>query len=314
MRLSNFITIPLAVAAFLTDGGCVADAADAPSIPIAPFLAGHGYRRIEMFGSYPSIKVTIDGHPATLVVDTGSPYTALDRSAAAKLGIKVIESNRTLNSPLGPSSEHFGFGMSHRIAIGGNIVLAKDAVVVLNLSGMNHQPGARRDGTFGLSHMQRLGAVISCGEDALYVNPDGSKAGVSESLTSRGFVRVPMRINHARNPEVDCQINGLPSRIVVETAAFTTIINERVAREAGIQLSDTSSYSEGVGHRTARLSLAPAREFAVGIFKSREQSCLYERRIRRSRNRLLEEAQSGHRFRVDEPLPASIRLCNSSYG
>ncbi len=273
MRLSNFIIIPLTVAAFLTDGARVTSAAGHPSILIAPFLAGHGYRRIEMFGSEPSIKVTIDGHPAILVVDTGSPYTALDRSTAAKLGIKVIESSRPLYSPLGLTNEHFGFAMSHRIAIGGNIVLAKDAVVVLNLSGMNHQPEVRRDGTFGLSHMQRLGTVVACGENALYVNPSGSKAGVSESLTSRGFVRVPMRINHARNPEVDCQINGLPSRIVVESAAFTTIINERVARQAGIQLSHTSFNSEGVGHRTARLSVGFAREFAVGIFKSHERLC-----------------------------------------
>jgi hypothetical protein len=103
-----------------------------------------------------------------------------------------------------------------------------------------------------------------------------SQPAVDKILKNRGFERVPMRVNSAMNPEVDCSINGISSSIVVETAAFSTIILDRIARRAGIHLAETGTFVEGVGKRKAALKSGVAKEFSVGNFRTHDQKLYAE--------------------------------------
>ena len=257
-------------------GGAIPEARADEGKSISLLLANYHFRRVDMERTRANlfVRVTINSRRSTLVVDTGSPGTVLDRNTIAAYGLNETPTSMALNSSIGRTSDHVGFGKSMRIELA-NIILADDVVPIVDLSAMNRGTPVRAAGVFGLSHMRKLGAVIDCGQRALYLNPYGatsdSVAKLDKLLISRGFVRVPMRVNPARLPEVDCRINGLASKIVVETAAFTTILEKQVALRAGVRLAATGFSGEGVGKLSAAISSGLAKHFSVGSFQTQDQ-------------------------------------------
>jgi hypothetical protein len=239
-------------------------------------LRKYHFRVVHMEQARPGlcIRVSINNKPAALAVDSGSPVTTLDRNTIAGYGLNERPTSKGVNSPIGHSSEHLGVSKTRSIELA-NIVLSNDAMPVANLNAMNRGSAIHIAGIFGLSQMRRLGAVIDCGRRTLYLNPNGatrdSQAKLNESLVNRGFVRVPMHINRAGNPEVSCRVNEVESKIVVETAAHTTIVSKQIAASAGVRLTATGSTVEGAGRTTSALSSGTAKRFSVGTFHTQEQ-------------------------------------------
>lgn len=239
-------------------------------------LATYGFRHVPMerTGTNLFVRVSINGKPAALVVDTGSPFTTLDRNSIGAFRLYEAKTPLTLSSSIGKTDDYVGVSRLKSIELA-NIVLAYDTATVVDLSAMNRGMPVRTAGVFGLSHMRKLGAVIDCGRRVLYLNPRGStrqsEADLNKFLTARGYVRVPMRVNPARHPEVQCRVNGLESKITVETAAFTTILEKKIAAKAGIRLADTGFSGEGVGKRTAAISVGIAKQFSLGTFQTQNQ-------------------------------------------
>jgi hypothetical protein len=262
--------------AFCLAGATIPEAQADEAKSVGSLLANYHFRRVHMerTGADLFVRVSIDSRPATLVVDTGSPFTTLDRNTIAAYRLNEMQTSLGLNSSIGHTSEHVGLGRLRSIELA-NIVLSNDAFTVVDLSAMNSGKPVRAAGVFGLSHMRKLGAVIDCGQRALYLNPHGatpdSEAKLEKFLTSRGFVRIPIRVNPARLPEVDCRINGLESKIVIETAAFTTILEKQVAFRAGVRLAETGFRGEGVGKLSAAISSGLAKQFSVGTFQTQNQ-------------------------------------------
>jgi len=220
------------------------------------------------------IRVSINNKPAALVVDTGSPVTVLDRNTIAGYGLNNTPTSKGVNSPMGHSSEHLGLSKTRSIELA-NIVLSNDAIPTADLNAMNRGSAIHVAGVFGLSQMRRLGAVIDCAHRTLYLNPNGatrgSKSELDESLINRGFVRVPMRINRAGNPEAPCHVNEVESKIVVETAAYTTIVQEQIALGAGVRLTATGLTVEGAGKMTSSVSSGIVKRFSLGTFHTQQQ-------------------------------------------
>jgi hypothetical protein len=239
-------------------------------------LEKYHFRRIHMERAKSGlcIRVSISNKPAALVVDTGSPVTVLDRNTIAAYGVNETPTSMGLNSPIGHTSGQIGFGKSRSIELA-NIVLSNDAIPIVDLNAMNRGNTVHVAGVFGLSQMRRLGAVIDCGHRTLYLSPNGatqaSKAELNEFLTSRGFLRVPMHINRAGLPEAPCYINDLESKIVVETAAFTTIVEKQIMLRAGVKLTATGLNAEGAGKLKSAISSGFATRFSVGTFETQQQ-------------------------------------------
>jgi hypothetical protein len=179
-----------------------------------------------------------------------------------------------LNGTLGKTSEHVGMSRVKGLEFV-NIVLADFDAGVIDESVLNRDlPHAaiHLDGVFGYSQMRTLGAVLDCGQRNLYVNPRGpsreASAKLEKLLTERGFARVPMRFNAVGHPEVDCRVNGRASIVTVETAAFTTIIDKRLASQAGLAETAAGVKAEAVGRREAPLKFAVVKDFSVGNFQT----------------------------------------------
>jgi hypothetical protein len=80
-----------------------------------------------------------------------------------------------------------------------------------------------------------------------------------------------MWLNSSYLPVVGCRINTVGFNVVVETAAFTTILDKNIGLRAGLRLTDTGDTSEGSGNIKASISSGIAREFWVGRFQTHNQ-------------------------------------------
>jgi hypothetical protein len=197
----------------------------------------------------------------------------LDRGSLKKFGIVERKTGIPVNSELGKTDERIGFGKVNSFEFA-NIVLADFEAGTLDESVLDRTAPASSghiDGVFALSQMRKLGAVIDCGHRDLYVNPWGPRSDASgqlaKVLANRGFVRVPMRLNGNGHLEVDCHVNGRGAIITVETAAFATMIDRKLAANAGVSMADDAVRAEGVGHRQAPLESSLVRQFSVGDFQ-----------------------------------------------
>jgi hypothetical protein len=278
---NNLRIATVALAAVVFTGPSLSQAKDRASGSLNSVLASSGFRRLPMgsTGGNPFVRASIDRKPATLVVETGSPTTVLDRNFVGAYQLHEMEATGSLTSPMGKTNDHFGLTKLRSIELA-DIVIPKDTVPVVDLSNMNQGNPARGIGVLGLYHMRKLGAVIDCGNRILYLNPNGPswqcEARLAKSLTGRGFVRVPMHVNKDDLPEVDCRINNVDSKLVVETAAFGTILIKPVARRAGIRLTETGTKSTSVGKSNAALGSGIANRFLVGTFQTQNQKLYAE--------------------------------------
>ncbi|HEV2046316.1 MAG TPA: pepsin/retropepsin-like aspartic protease family protein [Chthoniobacterales bacterium] len=243
---------------------------------LSSLLASYNFRsvHVEKAGSHLSLRVKINGKPTSLIIATAAPMSVLDRNSLRKFGLTERKTTIPLNSTLGKTSEYVGMSKVKGLEFA-NIVLADFDAGVIDESVLNRSlpPTAiHLDGVFGYSQMRKLGAVLDCGQRNLYVNPRGpsreASAKLEKLLTERGFTRVPMRFNAVGHPEVDCRVNGRASIVTVETAAFTTIIDKRLASEAGLSQALAPVDAEAVGRRKAPFSFAVMKDFSVGNFQT----------------------------------------------
>ena len=124
----------------------------------------------------------------------------------------------------------------HQLAMGNcTLTNVKAAVLPDPAGGGLHRVYGATDGLFGLREMMKYGAVLDISNHLLLVNPRGQSNGVSAGmrsiLTKQGYTPVELSISggHLHVPAV---INGTPCRLVVDTGAFLTVIDDQVARSA----------------------------------------------------------------------------------
>jgi hypothetical protein len=275
MNAAHTVRIGTPVMALLLIWPWVVDAKQGDSDRLGGVLASSGFRSIalERMRADFFVRVKINGRPAALVIDTGSPTSALDRKNVGGYAVKEEETSLGLNAPMGHSREHVGCGFPN-IELA-NVVLSKEKVAVVELSAMNSGSPIYAGGDLGLDSMRKLRAIIDCSHSTLYVHQQygilQSQRKLDDFLTSRGFTRVPMELNPDYLPAVNCQINSVRSKLVVGTATFTTILEKKVGQRAGLRLTDTGNTSEGVGNMKAPISSGIAREFFVGRFQTHNQ-------------------------------------------
>lgn len=203
------------------------------------------------FGNHLFAGARINGRSAALLIDTGCPFTLLDRTSARRVGLRVRETKSYVIGVVGNAKR---FGVSNVSALQmGNCTFANVPVQVADESEINSIARPHMDGLFGAHEMARFGMVIDCARQMIYVNPRGPSTATSQRLAqflaSRGFVRIPMRFNSGNHLEIAAAINGHPVNLIVDTGAFTTLVSAPTATAAGITMSSRlSARGEGIGY------------------------------------------------------------------
>lgn len=206
---------------------------------LTSFLARQGLAGAKLerrFGNHLLVPVSINNKRAALMIDTGAPVAMIDKNSAASFGLKVESTKTHVGGAFGTRWERYGMSMVKSIAMG-NCVVTNVPVALSDESSMNEE--IRRtttgsnvatsirqqhvNGLLGAREMRKFGMIIDCTRQMLYINPNGSSAAVSQKLAgflaSKGFTRVPMRINSSSHFDVEGALNGHSTRFIVDTGS-----------------------------------------------------------------------------------------------
>ncbi|HXM73878.1 MAG TPA: retropepsin-like aspartic protease, partial [Chthoniobacterales bacterium] len=203
------------------------------------------------FGNHLFVTTVMNGQRTALMIDSGCPFTLIDRASIRKLGLGVRETKSYVSGVTG-AAQRYGVSQLATLAMG-NCTFTNVPVQVADESEINLISRPHLDGLFGAHEMAKFGMIVDCARQMIYVNPKGPSAAAAQRLaqflSGRGFTRIPMHFNPGHHLEIDAAINGHPVRLIVDTGAFTTLISAPVAAASGTSLSpQLSRRGEGIGH------------------------------------------------------------------
>jgi predicted aspartyl protease len=248
----------------------MSDAASLKALMQRQGFAGAPLQR--RFGNHLYVTTIINNRRTALLVDTGSPYTLIDRSSATSLALPVLRTRARVGGVFGWRAERFGESKIRTLAMG-NCTFSNVPVAVADESDINAIRGAHLDGLFGAHEMKLFGMVIDCARQMLYVNPRGSSSAASQQLDgylrARGFTRVPMRESADEHFTVEAAINGRATRLIIDTGASTTLLASHVATFASVTpLPLHSTYRGSAGNVPIRGGLVS--DLTIGGYQLRD--------------------------------------------
>jgi predicted aspartyl protease len=249
----TFLVIVLGLLAMTSQAATQKSTGPAPAA-LKTFLERQGYGGSPLqrrFGNHLFATTIINGRRTALMVDSGCPYTLIDRASVRTLHLGVQETNSTLTGVSG-SAQRYGIGKLDTLAMG-NCTFTNVPVEVADEGQINRIARPHLDGLFGAHEMAKFGMIVDCARQMIYVNPKGSSGAMTQKLAeflgSRGFTRIPMRFDSGHHLQVDASINGHPVQLIVDTGASTTLISAPVAASTGAFLSSRySARGVGIGH------------------------------------------------------------------
>lgn len=193
------------------------DAAKQPSAMALP-----GYKAVAIrYGPLNKMlmAVTINGHPANLIVDTGARQLILDSSAAESLGVSPARRGlryvgfTQINGQLVP----LGF---FRSFTAGTMKFGSSPVALLDSKGrasfsINSRMGnAQVAGVFGTDLLTRYKAVINCRTRFIFFKVDASRRlQLADVALSQGFTRVPLRREANEMARLRCHVPLMASPV-----------------------------------------------------------------------------------------------------
>jgi len=229
-------------------------AAGPPPAAVKTFLEREGFGGAPLqrrFGNHLFVSTLVNGRRTALMVDTGCPFTLLDRGSARKVSLGVAETKSYIVGVVG-NAQHYGVAKLSTLAMG-NCTFTNVPVRVADESDLNLYAQPHLDGLFGAHEMAKFGMIVDCSRQMLYANPRGPSASTSQKLaqflSGRGFTRIPMHFNADNHPEIEAAINGHPTRLIVDTGSFVTLLSAPAAASFGASLSpQLSAGGQGIAH------------------------------------------------------------------
>jgi predicted aspartyl protease len=259
-----------------------------PGGTLAGTLAGQGFAGAKLerrYGNHLFVPVSINNRHGTLMIDTGSPNTLVDRNSVNTFGLTVEKTDSTVGGLFGRSWERFGASKIKSLAMG-NCVVTNVPVAITDLSGMNedrsaaatgshiadHKALSYLNGVLGAREMVKFGMIIDCTRQMLYINPNGASSAVSQNLasflTGRGFTRIPMQLNANHHFDVEGALNGHGTRFLVDTGSVNTLIDTQVAVKSGTGVTALAGYGAGgAGNLVEGVNRTGVKELTIGNFK-----------------------------------------------
>ena len=231
LRSAAFVLLALALAA--APGPCRA-AGSLPGYVVLPLI------RIGTQAA--GIRVKANGHPISLIVDTGASHTVFDRRLYRK--ITADQDTRPASVLLADYPTKVRLNGVHaevgqiRDFEAGPIRFGSEPVMVLDLPMMS---AAYRDfdrlhgdapvgGLLGEDILRNYAAIIDWHRRAIYFNTVPAKrVRLGRGLTTNGWTAVPMTRTRGRHFTVPTVIDGRPFQLIVDTgAAFTMLDTARL--------------------------------------------------------------------------------------
>lgn len=206
------------------------------------------------------LRGSVNGHAATFLVDTGANISFLRSDRAQAFGVRRLG---TQTERLGRT---FPLGAIERLAAGDTTF--GDTTVALADAGQwrgTLPGGGAADGVLGLDLLRRFEAIINCHTRQIFfqMNP-AARTSLEASTRAFGFVAVPLEQSRRGYLRVVCRLRGRPGKLVVDTGAFVTGIDQAVARSLGMTTRPSRLTMRGLDGEVQPVALAQVDDLKIG--------------------------------------------------
>jgi predicted aspartyl protease len=213
------------------------------------------------------MSVRVNGQPANLLVDTGSNQLILDAEAAELFGVRPSQRGLLYIRSTKIQGQSLPVGFVQNISAGS--MNFGSSLVALSRSSHAAAANAAFDGVLGLEILFRHKALINCRTKLVFFKIDQARRiNLGSVAASEKFTRVPIQREETGALTVPCSIRGQPTRLLVDTGAFVTILHEGFVRSIGLLAEPTrisAQFGRGV---SKRVSAAKMNDLNIGAFKA----------------------------------------------
>lgn len=244
----------------------------APLTALDQYIVAHGYGGAQFVAHENTYRlpIIVNGKAGDLTIDTGAPTSIIYKATLTKFGLANKDTDLAVHGAFGKGAEKVGITTIPRLAMGNcTLMNVKAAVLSDPASGGLYRTYGTSDGLFGLREMVHYGAVLDLANNLLLVHPGGSAKGISPGirslLTKQGYTPIDLTVvdGHLR---VAAMVNGTPCRLIVDTGAFFTTLDQQFARKARIGGYESRAYAQGLGTKARPIRVSRFPEFKVGDF------------------------------------------------
>jgi len=212
------------------------------------------------------MSVQINGHPANLLVDTGSNQLILDAEAAELFGVRPSPRGLLYIRSTKIQGQSLPVGFVQNMSAGS--MNFGSSLVTLRRASHADAADAAFDGVLGLDILFRHKALINCRTKLVFFKVDQARRiNLGSVAASEKFTRVPIQREETGALTVPCSIRGQTTRLLVDTGAFVTILHEGFVKSLGLAAEPTRITAQFGRGASKRISAAKIDDLNIGVFK-----------------------------------------------
>jgi len=212
------------------------------------------------------MSVRINGQPANLLVDTGSNQLILDAEAAESFGVRPSQRGLRYIRFTQINGQDLPVGFAQNVTAGSMNFGSR----LVTLSDSIHSDAGKThiDGVLGLDILLRHKALINCRTKLVFFKVDqAQRISLGSVAASEKFTRVSIRREENGALTVPCSIRGQPTRLLIDTGAFVTILHEGFVRSLGLAVEPTRISAQFGRAGSRKIRAAKLDDLNIGAFK-----------------------------------------------
>jgi predicted aspartyl protease len=219
------------------------------------------------------VSVSINAHPANLLVDTGANQIILDASAAQSFDVRPSQHDLRYVEFTQINGQLFPVGFVRSVTagsmnFGSSLVALRNSRDRSNFSNLAEDRNFHVDGVLGADILLRRKAIINCRTKFIFFKVGRSRPLQLASVAlSEKFTKVPLKQEENGAFTVPCSIHGQSERLLVDTGAFITTFNEATVKSLGIALQPVQASARFTNGVARRISVGQISDLTIGDFK-----------------------------------------------
>jgi len=220
-----------------------------------------GEMAVKMEDGVPLVDAEIDGHPARMIIDTGSDTTLIFAQAAADYGV-VAPTIR------GARSYGIGGGGDLGMARLKSFKLAGLTATNYNIPVTNPSNIGSAQGLVGANFLRHWDLEFDFAHEKIRFFKAQNCIGDQVVYWGAAYSAAPILASPNNDITVMVKINGAPVRAQIDTGASVSTLTTEVAAKLGVRPNSVGVVSEGrlkgIGRETPRVYLGKFETFAFG--------------------------------------------------